>query len=114
MELRDDEPRESGYADDNTRPYKQYDEVEGEDRDDWDVEDNIKTFAPREDTHTEEGDSRPKQNDPHQAGYGIDDGPTTPLSREGLDDLQDAGQQDLARQREEEKRQEDEDDSSLF
>jgi|GEM_PF-5677888 len=49
-------------------------------------------------------DDRPVKN-ANQQGFGIDDGPNQPLSREMLTDLQDAGQQDLQRQREEEKRE---------
>lgn len=48
-------------------------------------------------------DERPILNSTQQ-GYGIDDGPNQPLSKEMLTDLQDAGQQDLQRQREEEKK----------
>jgi hypothetical protein len=38
-----------------------------------------------------------------QQGFGIDDGPNQPLSKEMLTDLQDAGQRDLNQQRQEEK-----------
>ncbi|MDJ1492303.1 hypothetical protein QNI19_05125 [Cytophagaceae bacterium DM2B3-1] len=48
------------------------------------------------------GDDRPVQNSTQQ-GFGLDDGPNQPLSKEMLNDLQDAGQSDLQRQREEEK-----------
>ncbi len=47
-------------------------------------------------------DERPIQNST-QEGYGLDDGPNQPLSREMLNDLQDAGQRDLHRQQQEEK-----------
>ena len=47
-------------------------------------------------------DERPILNSTQQ-GFGLDDGPNQPLSKEMLNDLQDAGQQDLHRQREEEK-----------
>ncbi len=49
-----------------------------------------------------EGDDRPVKNATQQ-GYGINDGSNHPLSKEMLNDLQDAGQDDLQRQREEEK-----------
>lgn len=47
-------------------------------------------------------DNRPVLNST-QEGYGMDDGPNQPLSKEMLHDLQDAGQRDLQNQREEEK-----------
>lgn len=47
-------------------------------------------------------DDRPVQHSTQQ-GFGLDDGPNQPLSKEMLHDLQDAGQSDLQKQREEEK-----------
>lgn len=47
-------------------------------------------------------DERPVLNSTQQ-GFGIDDGPNQPLSKEMLNDLQDAGQRDLNQQRQEEK-----------
>ncbi|MCU0352645.1 MAG: hypothetical protein MUD08_02735 [Cytophagales bacterium] len=71
---------------------------------DFSDKDNHQSFLTDDKTNTEIGEDGRVVENADQEGFGMDDGPNQPLSKEMLDDLQDVGQRELQKQREEEKK----------